>query len=203
MRLAVLLATFVALCSPLHAEDDYTRSIENWRAERIASLQKPDGWFSFVGSGIVNPGESTVGSAPHNTIVLATGPANLGTLRLDKDGIVHFRTTADSAALIDGKPIDGDVRLLTNADGATPTRITFGKAWFYVVSSGDLVGWRLRDPDSPALKAFTGIENFPIDASWRIEADWQAFDPPHEIELVTIINTLQMSQVPGKALVRA
>ena len=65
---------------------------------------------------------------------------------------------------------------------------------------GDVIGWRFRDPDSPALKAFTGIERFPIDPSWRIEADWQPYEPPHEIELVTIINTLEKAPVPGKAV---
>ena len=200
MHPALLIAVFVFLSTPLQAADDYTQSIEQWRAERIASLQKPDGWFSYVGSGIVNPGESTVGSAPDNTIVLAAGPARLGTLRLDKEGVVHLRAAAESGAQIDGKPLEGEVVLHTNADGATPTKVTFGKRWFYVVASGDLIGWRLRDPDSPARAAFTGIDNFPIDPAWRIEAEWQAFDPPHDIELVTIINTLQPSQVPGKAI---
>src|SRR5690606_18116583 len=101
---------------------------------------------------------------------------------------------------IEGKPVDGEVVLQTNAGGATPTRVTFGDKWFYVVASGDLVGWRLRDPDSPARAAFEGIESFPIDASWRIEAEWRPFDPPRDIELVTIINTLQPAQVPGKAI---
>ena len=200
MRATLLLASLFALPLALHAADDYTRSIEQWRDARVASLKKPDGWFSYVGSGIVNVGESTVGSAPDNTIVLATGPSRLGTLRLDEAGVVHLRAAADADARIDGKPIEGEVVLQTNAGDATPTRVTFGERWFYVVATGDLIGWRLRDPDSPARAAFSGIDSFPIDPGWRIEAQWQPFDPPREIELVTIINTLQRSQVPGKAV---
>jgi uncharacterized protein (DUF1684 family) len=200
MRLALLLSTaLLALCAPVHAADDYTASIERWHAERAESLRKPHGWFSFVGSGIVNAGESTVGSARDNRIVLVNGPARLGILRLE-GGVVHFRADAAAGATIDGKPIDGEVVLATNAGDNAPTEVHFGKSWFYVVASGDLIGWRLRDPDSPALKAFKGIDRFPIDASWRIEAEWQPYDPPHAIELVTIINTLQSSQVPGKAV---
>lgn len=200
MRLALsLVVGLMIACSPAHATDEYAASIEQWHAERAASLRKPDGWFSFVGSGIVGEGASTVGSASDNRIVLATGPARLGTLRLD-GGVVHFRADADAAATIDGKPVDGEVVLATNAGNSKPTEVHFGKAWFYVVSTGDLIGWRLRDPDSPALKAFKGIEHFPIDASWRIEADWHPYEPPHAIELVTIINTLQSSEVPGKAV---
>ncbi len=199
MQRALLLAALLALAAPLHAEDDYARSIDEWRTARIESLKKPDGWFSYVGSGIVSEGESTVGSAKGHAIVLATGPARLGTLRL-ADGIVHFRADASAEATIDGKPVEGEVVLATNADGGRPTEVHFGKAWFYVVATGDLVGWRLHDPESPGLAAFKGIDRYPTDASWRIEADWQPYDPPHSIDLVTIINTLQPSEVPGRAV---
>ncbi|HNR90854.1 MAG TPA: DUF1684 domain-containing protein [Dokdonella sp.] len=200
MRRALLLAAIVALSAPLHADDEHARSVEEWRAARIASLQKPDGWFSFVGSGMVREGESTVGRGAGNAIVLAKGPDRLGTLRLDTDGRVHFRADAKADATIDGAPIKGEVELQTNADGQRPTEVHFGKAWFYVVRSGDVTSWRLRDPESPALAAFKGIETFPTDPSWRIVADWQPYDPPHAIELVTIINTLQTAEVPGKAV---
>jgi len=203
MRLfALVLLVLLASTAHAAAPDGYAKSIEQWRAERIASLKKPDGWFSFVGSGVVNVGASTVGSARGNTIVLPKGPARLGTLTLDKDGDARFQVdpSAASEVMIDGQPVSADVALQTNAGDATPTRLTFGKAWFYIVTTGDLIGWRLRDPESPALASFKGIDAFPIDPSWRVEADWQAFDPPHDIELVTIINTLQKSQVPGKAV---
>lgn len=200
MRLAFLLAFGLTIaCSPARAAEDYAASIDRWHAERAASLRKPDGWFSYVGSGIVGEGTSTVGSARDNRIVLATGPSRLGTLRLDA-GVVHFRADADAGATIDGTSIDGEVVLATNAGNSRPTEVRFGKAWFYVVATGDLIGWRLRDPESPALKAFTGIDHFPVDPSWRIEAEWQPYDPPHAIDLVTIINTLQPSEVPGKAV---
>ena len=64
----------------------------------------------------------------------------------------------------------------------------------------DLIGWRFRDPQSPRLQSFRGIDNFAIDPDWRIEADWQAFEPVREIELITIINTLAKAPVPGKAV---
>lgn len=194
-----LLASLVFVANA-QAADEYTSSIEEWRAARITSLKKPDGWFSFAGSGIVNVGESKVGTAKDNDIVLTKGPEHLGTLVLEPQGTIHFQPGPQSDAKIDGKPIADTVTLQTNANGAQPTRITFGDSWFYVIRSGDTAGWRFRDPDSPALHAFKGIENFPIDASWRIEADWQAFDTPREIELITIINTLEKATVPGKAV---
>jgi uncharacterized protein (DUF1684 family) len=199
MRALALLLTFLLASPLLRAEDDYTRSIDEWRAARIASLKKPDGWFSFAGSGLVDTGESRVGRASDNAIVLPKGPDHLGTLKVSEDGRITFRAAEKSEARINAQPIDGEVELETNAGGNTPTRITFGEQWFYVIRSGDTIGWRFRDPESAALESFKGIETFPTDPSWRIEADWEAFDPPREIELVTVINTLEKAKVPGKA----
>lgn len=201
MRTLVSLLVVLSLWGPpAFCADNYTQSIEQWRAARVESLKKPDGWFSYAGSGIVNLGTSTVGSASDNDIVLSKGPEHLGTLTVNKAGTARFSAAPDSGALIDGKPIKGKVLLKDNSGGEQPTRVTMGDAWFYLVRMEDLVGWRFRDPDSPALKAFTGIDNFPIDPNWRIEADWVPYEPPHEIELITIINTLSKTDVPGKAV---
>jgi uncharacterized protein len=201
MRSILLLASILLVGSQAaHASDEYTDSIEQWRAQRVESLKRPDGWFSYAGSGIVNLGKSTIGSATDNTIVLPKGPAHLGTLVLNKAGVAKFRAAGNSAATIDGKPIKGKVTLKDNADGGTPTRIDIGNTWFYLVRMDRVIGWRFRDPESPRLKSFSGIESYAIDPSWRIEAQWQAFEPAHEIELVTIINTLEKAPVPGKSV---
>lgn len=199
MRALLFLLVALLVTSQGALADDYTDSIEQWRAQRVESLKKPDGWFSYAGSGIVNLGRSTIGSAPENTIVLPKGPARLGTLVLDKAGSASFRAQRGSGAMVDGKLLKGKLALKTNVDGATPTRIDIGDAWFYLVHMGDVIGWRFRDPQSPALKSFSGIDTFPIDPSWRIEADWQVFEPAREIELMTIINTLEKAPVPGMA----
>lgn len=200
MRILFLLLFSLLASQSVAWADDYTQSIEQWRADRDASLRKPDGWFSYAGSGIVNPGKSTIGSASDNTIVLPKGPARLGTLILDKAGNATFRSERGSDATIDGKPIKGKVKLKDNAGGAMPTRIGIGDTWFYLVRMDTVIGWRFRDPQSPQLKSFGGIDSFTIDPSWRIEADWQAFEPAREIELMTIINTVEKAPVPGKAV---
>jgi len=198
-RLLVSGLLLAALAPALAAPDDYVGSIERWHATRIANLQKPDGWLSFAGSGRVQPGDNTVGRAEDNAIVLPKGPEHLGTLTLAPDGSLSLAVPAGSDARVDGKPFER-VALATNADGATPTRVTLGETWFYVVKTGDVVGWRFRDPQSPARTGFTGIDTWPIDPSWRIVADWQPFDSPKTIELVTSLGTPEEGTVPGKAV---
>jgi uncharacterized protein (DUF1684 family) len=200
MRPALFLLPLLLVASQqAGAADAYVQSIEQWHAKRVESLKKPDGWFSYAGSGIVNSGTSIIGSANDSDIVLPKGPARLGTLNLDGSMVATFEAAPRSGALIDGKAVEGKVVLKDNADDGTPTRVYWGDTWFYLVRMDDVIGWRFRDPDSPARKAFTGIDTFPIDARWRIEADWEAYETPREIELITIINTIQKSPVPGKA----
>lgn len=198
--ITLLLVSLFAFTPGAHAQDDYSASIEEWHAHRIESLKKADGWLSYAGSGIANLGRNTIGTSDDNAIILPKGPAHLGTLTINKAGVAKFRAAKGSNAQIDGKPIKGRVTLNDNSGDAKPTRIDIGDAWFYLVRMGDVIGWRFRDPNSPRLKSFTGIDTFPIDPNWRIEAEWQPFTPAHEIELVTIINTLYTAPVPGKAI---
>ncbi|MEO7917736.1 MAG: DUF1684 domain-containing protein [Dokdonella sp.] len=177
---------------------DYARSIDTWHAEREARLRKPDGWLSYIGSGRVDVGSSEVGHADDNDIVLSKGPDKLGTLVLSDKGALSFTLAEDNGATIDGSDATS-ATLKTNIDG-DPTRIRSGTTSFYVVKSGYVVGWRQKDTAAESLHRFAGIDRYPVDPSWRIVADWVAFVPPKKIDLVTVINTLEPAEVPGKAV---
>ncbi len=196
LRIA-LLSTF-ALSTHASA-DDHVADTEAWRAKRYESLKKPDGYLSFIGSGLVAEGESSVGSAPDSDIVLPKGPARLGTLVLEADGALRFVSAPEGGGRIGGAPFER-VALKTQLDEGGPTRIDFDTAWFYVVRTGDLVGWRLRDVESPLRLAFDGIPHFPVDPGWRIEARWEPFDPPRTLEYLTVLGTPDSGTVPGQAV---
>lgn len=176
----------------------YEASIAKFRSEREKRLRQPDGWMSFAGSGVVDAGVHRVGVAPDNDIVLTVGPAHWGVLHLEPDGGLRFAAAPDAGVTVGGKPFD-NVALLTQLDDGGPTSIHAGDRRFYVVKTGDIFGWRLRDPESPALKAFAGVPHFPTDASWRIDARWEAFAEPRTIQLVTSNGTFHDANVPGRA----
>lgn len=176
----------------------YLASIEQWRGERERKLRDPQGWLSFAGSGQVAAGAHSVGSAAGNDIVVAKGPAKWGVLRLGADGGLRFDAAPGSGVTADGRSFDS-VPLLTQLDEGGPTRIEAGPQWFYVVKTGDIHGWRFRDPQSPALQAFAGVPHFPVDPSWRIEADWHPYPEPVPIELLTSNGTPEPAKVPGQA----
>jgi len=180
-------------------EPAYAQSIEAWRQEREDKLRDPDGWLSFTGSGQIAAGEHRVGSAQDNDIVLPSGAAHLGVLRLSPQGEIEFRSVAGSDARIDGEPFDSAALLDQKQEGG-PTSVHTGQARFYVVRTGDVFGWRFRDPQAPALRAFDGVPHFPVDPSWRVQADWQAYPQPRELRLVTSNGTEESARVPGKAV---
>ncbi len=199
-RVGVLALVGLLCAGAVQAQDGHAAEVERWRAQRVENLKKPDGWFSYAGSGLVTVGEHRVGGAADNDIVLPGGPDHLGVLLLDAAGGLRFRPAFDSAARIDGRPFD-DAALASNAGGGQPTRIDIGDKWFYVVRTGDVFGWRYRDPDSPGLRHFLaqGIEVWPVDPAWRVEARWEAFDPPREVEQVSVIGTVTTETSPGRA----
>src|SRR5687767_3067474 len=83
----------------------YEGEILAWRDERLARLQRPDGWLSLVGMHWITPGATYVGSADDNGTRLEVGPAQLGMLSLDKDGTATLKLHpgAETEVTIDGQ----------------------------------------------------------------------------------------------------
>ncbi|MBL0164256.1 MAG: DUF1684 domain-containing protein [Xanthomonadales bacterium] len=180
------------------SDDDYSREIESWRKQRLERLQAPDGWLSLVGLEWLKPGISKIGSASDNDIVIAKAPAHLG--RIDWEGDkVTIKLAADSGATIDGKAL-ASAEMLDDAH-AVPTTIAFGSVRFYLIDrAGGKKGLRIKDSEAKTRTGFLGIEHYPVDPGWRVEAKWVAFDPPHTLEIPNVIGTIDKMPVPGKAV---
>lgn len=203
----LILSTGVALVhadTPTHAvaPDNYTQSIEKWRADRVARLTAPDGWLSLIGLEWLQEGANRVGSAADNDIVLQAGPAHLGVVTLDKSDHVNIKFAQGSGATIDGKSV-GEATLIDDAHvtgNASPTLVAFGSANFYVIDREGRKALRVKDSTSTTRQHFLGIDYFPIDPSWRIVADWVPFNPPHDLQMGSVIGTIDTVKVPGKAV---
>lgn len=207
---AGLVAAFLLpLCGPATAASpsdpvtdpvtDPVAETEAWRQQRYAALRQPDGYLSLSGSGLVREGESRVGAAADNDIVLPLGPAHLGRLSLDAEGRARFQVEPDSPARVEGARFR-QIELKTQLDAGGPTRIQLGEATFYLVRTGALTGWRLRDPNARLRLDFDGIPHYPVDPSWRIQARWEPFDPPRTLEMLTVLGTPESGTVSGQAV---
>ncbi len=178
----------------------YNRDLERWRAQRIAQLRAPDGWLSYTGSGRLKAGSYRLGSAPGSDVVLPAGPEQLGTLQIAADGVAIINGQAGTGATLNGKPLR-QATLRPVMDGVQDaSRIQLGSGEFYLVRNGAVLGWRFRDAGSARRRDFRGIDYFPVDERWRVEAQWVPFPEPRAAVLLTSIGTPLMTTVLGEAV---
>jgi uncharacterized protein (DUF1684 family) len=199
-RSCLLLAVTVLGIATVHATDTdtYTHSIEQWRAARVERLTAPDGWLSLVGLPWLEHGANTLGSAADNAIVIPGAPAHLGTVTWNDDGSVAIALTADSGASIDGT--NASTAVLLDDGHEQPTVVRFGSTSFYLVDRNGRKGLRIKNPEAPTRAHFQGIDYFPIDPSWRIQAKWIPAKPGETLQMGTAIGTIDTFPVPGKAV---
>jgi uncharacterized protein (DUF1684 family) len=193
---ATVLAGLGLKQASVEATPSYQQQIQTWRQHRAERLQAPNGWLTLVGLDWLQEGRNTLGTAKDNSLVLPKGPAHLGTIVLEK-GNASLALDAKAEATIDGARKPGAV--LLDDSHEKPTTVAFGSVSFYLVQRGDKFGLRIKDSESPTRTHFLGIDNFDIDPSWRIEAKWEAYNPPHEIEEANIIGQVDKVVVPGAA----
>jgi uncharacterized protein (DUF1684 family) len=180
---------------------DFNQQIEQWRSQRLARLQAPDGWLSLIGLEWLTVGANRIGSGADNDIVLLAGPAKLGTILLADDGSVRIQLDPASGARIEGTEAL-QATLLDDAHAAEggPTRVSFGQASFHVIDRDGRKALRVRDADAVTRTQFLGLDYFPIDSSWRVVADWVPFEPPHTLQMGNVMGSIDTVEVPGKAV---
>lgn len=189
----LLFATMMAT-NPTTDVDAHRAEVEAWRKTRLERLERPDGWLSLVGLHWIDPGTLKLGSAPGNDIVLATGPAQLGTLESDGKRVV---LTLEPG--VDATIGDGTTRSATLASDATeaPTLVTFGSANFHVIERSGRLALRVKDAEAPTRTGFLGLDNYPIDPAFRFDARFERHPAGKTIPIANIIGTLDAMANPG------
>ncbi len=196
--LSFVLSGVVALHSAAGADAKVHRAeVEAERAERLTKLKKPDGWLTLIGLHFLKEGPNTVGSAKDNDVVIASGPARVGTVTVASDG----KVTIDVARNADIK-IDGEVKRTAElkwSEPRTPTLVTAGTVTLFAVERGGKKALRVKDSASKRRTEFLGLDYFPIDPKWRIEAKWEAFEKSRIMPISLMTGQTKPEPIPGKA----
>ena len=211
MRRFIILSVLVAGLVACHQEDDaaarkaadaallaYKQQVIKVRGERIERLTKPTGWLSLVGLHWLELGTTRVGSGEDNGTRLATGPAHVGVITLDKDGKLSFVPDLTASITVDGQAATGPVTLVPDSVGE-PTVVGFdnGQASFVVHASADHFGLRVRDARAKTLTQFAGIEYFDIDPSFRLIGKFKPHPAGQKIEIINILGMVEPMDNPG------
>jgi uncharacterized protein (DUF1684 family) len=194
----IFCAIILWLSTAVARADDYAQELATERAERVKRLTAPEGWLSLIGLHFLTLGENTVGRAPENKIVLAAGPARFGTMILAEDGNVRLQVSPGVEALVNGEPVLS-VNLGDGRSGR-PVSVACGTMSIHVIERGGQRALRVKDSASERRSRFAGIDYFPVDPSWRIEAAWEAFDQPREVPIKNILGQESKALVLGRAV---
>lgn len=188
--------------APAATPEHYAAAVAKARIERVEQLKQVDGYLALTASGWLQPGANSVGSAADNRFEVPGAPAHLGTLQLAADGQVSLHPAETRGITVDGQPAAAvDVLRTQGPDGKQqPTRVGFGSSYLYVIENGTQRGLRAKNNAAPLRTHFPGFDYFPIDPSWRIEADWVPFPTPHVLKMAYVTGTVSDTPIAGKAV---
>jgi hypothetical protein len=195
--LAVTLLFGVAVATAEEALS-YEQEVEAWAAERAARLRSPEGWLSLVGLAWLAAGENVVGSAPDAAVRLPDGaPPVVGRLRLEGSSVT-FVPAPGANVSVDDQPVTGLRTLVSDAAGA-PTVLAVGSLRLHVIERGGRFAVRTKDREAELLRRFAGIERFPIDPSWRLEASFAPHEDPRAatVPVPDVLGQVTESPSPG------
>ena len=120
-------------------------------AKREASLKSETGWLNLAGLFWLKEGDNTIGGAESNDFVFPHAEASLGKVILQNNQVLYNNqvifTTEGKATVVSHQSL----------------------RWF-IIKRGDKYAIRLRDLEGEYLKAFHGIDHFPADAKWKVNA---------------------------------
>lgn len=199
-RSFTVLALILGLSLPVLADDTaWRQEVEAFRKERVEDLKKEDGWFTLVGLAWLDEGENRFGSDPEAKVVLPDGKSpKLAGVLVRKGDKVSVRVEPGVKMTSGGEPLAPETtrELVSDAKGE-PTVLEMGSVSFFVIQRSDKVGVRVKDKESAALKAFHGLDTYPIQPAWRVEARFEPYDPPKTIGIPNILGQVTDSPAPG------
>jgi uncharacterized protein (DUF1684 family) len=190
----MFLASLPVGCNP--DADEYRANFEAYHAARIARLTAPDGWLSLTGLfWLDEAGEYTFGADSANRLVFpGDAPPRIGTFTLS-DTSVTMRVEAGAEVTVGGEPVSEI--LMQDDEHEEPTIARLGSLSWVVVQRSRGIGIRLRDTNSPVRRTFDGIDTYPPDVRWRIEARFEPFAEARRVFVPSITGTPEEDISPG------
>jgi uncharacterized protein len=175
----------------------YKQQVEKWQKDRLDRLKSDDGWLTLVGLFWLKPGENKVGSDTKDTVVFpaSRSPKYAASLFLENKKVTLQPATGVNLQT-EGKPITAKIELKPDVSGA-PTIISLGSLNFHIIERGEKLGVRVKDKESPARTKFPGLEYFPVDDKWRLDAKFIPYKPAKQVPIVNVLGMVENQPSPG------
>ncbi len=197
---SVLLIALAALACrrPPAADPTYVSAIEAARTRRVSELISEDGWLTLVAREFLEPGENVVGSDPSAAIVVeAPGvPAKACVFDLRPDGTVVLRAAKGAPVAVNGAP-PTTAPLVPESKGQRHDVVTVGRVRISLYEKDGRFLVRARDSDSPRRSGFAALTYFPVDPAYRVEALYEPYGAPREVDVPSSRGPSRKALAPG------
>jgi uncharacterized protein len=200
LRRAITTAVLVLVASGatagLAADQTASRSLEAWRAARVAALTSDSGYLTLAGLYWLERPRSSFGRARSNTFALdhPAMPRRLGHFERDGDTVRFIAARRDSVFAGEAAVTRIDMR---SDRGGPPTLLRHGPIEFFVIERSGQLGVRVRALDSPRRRDFPGIEHFDASDAWRLEARFEPYEPARQIPIMNVLGMEDDMPSPG------
>jgi uncharacterized protein (DUF1684 family) len=188
MKRLLILGLLVTMAAS-HSEFD--RSEKEWRAKRLSRLTSPDGWLSLVGLFWLNNGPNDV-TVPGNPPLTCRFVLSNGVVTVEPN----------PQLTIGGKPVTAPTPLIDDTNPKGPTVIQSGTRSMQVIRRSeagrpDKIAIRAKDGESAARRNFKGLDYFPPDPKYSVEARFAPYNPPKKIPITNVLGMTSDEISPG------
>lgn len=174
---------------------EYIEATNEWHLNRVDRLKQENGWLNLAGLYWLENGNNSFGADLKNDLVFPKGfEAEAGTFKLD-DSVVTVILNEESRVLINDSKIVS-LQLKSDVEDST-TIMSYNNFKWFLIKRGDKFGIRLRDLNAELVNNFPGIQRFPVNEDWKIKAKFIEYNPPKQINIPTIIGTVDVEDSPG------
>ncbi len=179
--------------------DEYVTHIANQRQERAQDLLKDIGFLTLAGLFWLQEGNNRFGTDPANEIVLPPGsaPSYAGLFSFNEGQITVQAAPGVKITTSNGSGVTS-MKLRADQSGA-PDYLHLGNLTMLILQRGERCALRLYDKENPARQHFSGLRWYPIQPTYRITADFVAYDPPKVLPITEVIGYTYDAPSPGYA----
>jgi uncharacterized protein len=158
---------------------EYIKEIEHWQQLRVDSLKGQTGYLNLAGLFWLSAEVSSIGADSSNTFIFPDkAAARLGDVVMRDDSIWFIQRTPGLVKLAGN--IATDTSLVFYGDSVNVS-MSYGDLHWFILKRGTEYGIRIKDYNHPVLASFNHIDNYPIEAKWRVKATWEEYAKPKNI----------------------
>ncbi len=168
-------------------EKEYINSVKEWKTKRLIRLKSDEGWLNLVGLHWIEKGINEFGSHKENKIIFPeNAPGFIGAIIKFKGNLSI--SINDSIEVFVNDSLISEYDIITDENN-NPAVFTMGRYNWHIIKRSGKFAIRLRDLKSPLIEKTTEIPAYPIDPKWKIEAFFDQFDTPIELQVTNVTGT--------------